>query len=45
MSRDVSEAIAILLEMSDNKVDEAIAALKEVKSLGGVMDEFAEKAL
>jgi len=45
MSRDVTQAIEILLEMSDNEVDEAIAALKEIKSLGGVMDDFAEKAL
>lgn len=45
MSRDLSEAIEILLEMSDNEIDEAIVALKEVKRLGGVMDEDAEKAL
>lgn len=45
MSRDVSEAMEILSEMSYNELEEAIAALKEVKRLGGVMDEFAEKAL
>lgn len=30
MSRDVSEAIEILWEMSDNEVDEAIAALEKL---------------
>lgn len=45
MSRDLNEVIEILWEMSDNEVEEAIAALREVKLLGGVMDEAAEKAL
>ncbi len=42
MSRDISEALEILREMSDNELEKALAALRELRKTEG---EVSEKAV
>lgn len=39
MSRDVTEALAILMEMSDNELEKVPAALRELRNTEGDVSE------